>query len=145
MLHFIWNGMLEPLSHGVTPEVIRNHERVAEYYRIPSFYLAGEVSRRMQNGEFDWKMFGGMHPVPFGHKIYAAVISRLFDGMWHFPLESLGEIRPHVLPTHPLDPYSYYNGKLVDIRQAKPGKGWKYVPDWQLKIKANTRKRYSRM
>jgi pimeloyl-ACP methyl ester carboxylesterase len=140
MLHFIWDGMLEPLSRGVTPEVIRNHERVAEYYRIPSIHLAGEVSRRMRDGEFDWETFGGTHPAPFGHKIYAAAISRLFDEMWHFPLESLGEVQPHVLPTHPLDPCSYYGGKLVDIRRARPEKGWKYIPDWQPQIKAGTRK-----
>jgi pimeloyl-ACP methyl ester carboxylesterase len=140
MLHFIWDGMLTALSQDIMPQVILNHEKVAEYYQIPSINLAWEVSRRMQAGEFDWNMFGGTHPAPFGHKIYAAAISRLFDEMWHFPLDGFGAVNPHSLPSAPLDPYSYSGGKLVDIRQAKLGKGWKYAPDWQPKLKAGARK-----
>ncbi len=142
MLHFIWDGMLQPLEKGTIPQVILNHEKVAEYYRIPSINLALEISQRMQAGEFDWEKFGGTHPSPFGHKFYAAAVSRLFDEMWHFPIESAGQLNPHVLPIVPLDPYSYFHGKLVDVRQAKLGKGWKYEPAWQPTVKASTRKRF---
>lgn len=83
MLHFIWDEMLLPLEQGIIPQVILNHEKVAAYYQIPSINLALEVSQRMQAGEFDWKTFGGTHPAPFGHKIYAATICRLFDKMWN--------------------------------------------------------------
>ncbi len=142
MLHFIWDGMLQPLEKGIISQVILNHEKVADYYRVPSINLALEVSQRMQAGEFDWETFGGTHPAPFGHKIYAAAISRLFDQMWHFPIESVGQVNPHVLSTEPMDQYSYYHGRLVDIRQAKLGKGWKYEANWQPKIKADTRNRF---
>lgn len=140
MLHFIWDEMLDPLKEGRMPQVILNHEKVAEYYQLPSINLALEVSQRMQAGEFDWDTFGGTHPAPYGHKIYAATISRFFDEVWNSPLKRQDRIRPHVIPGKPLDTFSYFKGTLVDVREAKPGKGWKYEADWQPKVKAHTRK-----
>jgi hypothetical protein len=140
MLHFIGDGMLMPLSQEVTPAVILNHEKVAEHYQIPSINLAEEVAQRMKAGEFDWPTFGGTHPAPFGHRIYAAAISRLFDEMWHSPLRESERIHPHNLPATPLDANSYFGGQLVDIRQAKLGKGWKYTAVWQPELPAATRK-----
>jgi hypothetical protein len=142
MLHFIWDEMLEPLEKGTIPEVILNHEKVADYYRIPSINLALEVSRRMKAGEFDWKTFGGTHPAPFGHQIYADAVSRLFDQMWHDPAGQARQITPHILPVDPLDKYSYFRGRLVDVSKAKLKKGWKYESNWQPKTKAQTRKRF---
>ncbi|MDR1221314.1 MAG: GDSL-type esterase/lipase family protein [Tannerella sp.] len=140
MLHFIWDGMIRPLEQGIMPQVILNHEKVADYYRIPSINLALEVSQRMRDGEFDWTAFGGTHPAPSGHKLYAAAISRLLDEMWDLPLSPTDRINPHPLPETPLDTFSYFNGKLVDIREAKPEKGWRFEARWQPKIKAGTRK-----
>lgn len=140
MLHFIWDEMIEPLAQGTIPQVIQNHEKVAEYYQIPSINLALEVSQRMQAGEFNWDTFGGTHPAPFGHQIYAATIRLLFDKMWNFPVNDSEKISQHILPEKPLDKFSYYGGELVDIRKANLVKGWKYEANWQPKIKAGTRK-----
>ena len=142
MLHFIWDEMLQPLERGIMPQVILNHEKVADYYHIPSINLAQEVSQRMQAGEFDWKQFGGTHPAPFGHKLYAAAISRLFDRMWHDPVEQPARMNPHALPVKPIDDFSYFYGQLIDVRQDHPGQGWQYEPNWQPKIQAQTRKRF---
>ena len=142
MLHFIWGGMLHPLEQGLIPEVILNHEKVAGYYQIPSINLALEVSQRMLAGEFDWKTFGGTHPAPFGHNIYAAAISALFDRMWRYPIEKEETIHPHELPVTPLDAFSYYNGRLIDVRQSKLEQGWKYESNWQPKMEAQTRRRF---
>lgn len=145
ILHFIWDEMLQPLKQGTIPQVIVNHEKVAEYYQIPSINLALEVSQRMQAGEFDWNTFGGTHPAPFGHQIYAATICRLFDDMWgtlndqntpnhaktssndpssdfDFTLSansSRNEMKAHHIPETPLDIFSYFNGKLADVRDVK--------------------------
>lgn len=62
MLHFIYDPFIRPLQEGQQPDVILNHEWVANYYRIPSINLAQEVAERMANGEFDWDQFGGAHP-----------------------------------------------------------------------------------
>jgi lysophospholipase L1-like esterase len=138
MLHFIGDEMVDTLKAGRTPTVVANHEKVAEYYQIPSANLILEVWQRMQAGEFNWKTFGGTHPAPFGHKIYAATVSRLFDRMWRTSCDD-ERISPHPLPVTPLDPYSYFNGRLADVRKAK-GKEWQYKADWQPQIQANTRK-----
>lgn len=126
MLHFIYDPFIPTISNGRIPDVILNHERVANHYLIPSINLAGEIVSRMQHGEFDWTKFGGTHPAPFGHKFYAAAINHLFDEMWM----AGSSLQPHVIPASPLDKYSYYNGKFVDIRQAELGKGWTYVEAW---------------
>ena len=80
MLHFIYDPFISPLQEGQQPDVILNHERVANYYRIPSINLAQEIAARMAAGEFDWNQFGGTHPHWFGHKYYAASINRLLVG-----------------------------------------------------------------
>lgn len=140
MLHFIWDEMLQPLEQGKMPQVILNHEKVAGYYQIPSVNLALEVSQRMQAGEFDWEKFGGTHPAPFGHTIYATTISCLFDEMWDNSANQQDEIIPHKIPATPLDTFSYFRGGLVNVKEAALGKGWKYEANWQPKIKAGTRK-----
>jgi len=140
MLHFIWDEMLDPLKEGRMPQVILNHEKVAEYYQLPSINLALEVSQRMQAGEFDWDTFGGTHPAPYGHQIYAATISRFFDEVWGSPLKQSDKLIAHKIPSVPLDKFSYFKGKLANIQEAELGEGWKYETNWQPKVKAHTRK-----
>lgn len=82
MLHFIYDPFIPMIARRQMPDVILNHERVANHYLIPSINLCQEIGERMQNGEFTWDEFGGTHPKPFGHKFYAAAIGHLFDEMW---------------------------------------------------------------
>ncbi len=37
------------------------------------------MTERINAGEFDWQTFGGLHPAPFGHRVYARAIDRLLD------------------------------------------------------------------
>lgn len=126
MLHFIYDPFIPTINGGRIPDVILNHERVANHYLIPSVNLALEIAERMQNGEFDWDKFGGTHPAPFGHTFYASAINHLFDEMWY----SDASAKAHDIPESPLDAYSYFHGKFIDIRQAGLGKGWNYVESW---------------
>lgn len=139
MLHFIYDPFIPMLDAGQVPDVILNHERVANHYLIPSVDLAQEIAGRMQVGEFTWRQFGGTHPSPFGHRFYAASIARLFDRMWS-GLPAGAEITAHALPACPLDSFSYYGGRFVDVREARAGKGWEYVEKWTPDIKAETRR-----
>lgn len=139
MMHFIHDRFIPLLDRGIQPDVILNHERVANHYSVPSINLAEEVALRMRKGEFDWNYFGGIHPSWNGHKIYAAAINRLFDMEWS------GEVvkarrQPHTLPEKPLDPFSYDKGDFADIRQAYRLNGWKVVDDWTPVVAGNTRK-----
>lgn len=139
MMHFIYDPFIPLLDRGIQPEVIMNHERVANYYYVSSINLAEEIARRMRDGEFDWKYFGGTHPHWNGHKYYAAAINRLFDLEWSGNVAEK-QVRPHEMPEKPIDPYSYDKGKFVDIRSAKQLRGWKVVDDWTPTVKGNTRK-----
>ncbi len=130
MLHFIYNPFIAMFEEGRIPDVILNHERVANHYQIPSVNLAKEIAERMEDGEFNWKQFGGTHPAPLGHDYYTAGIARLMDKMWHGISLKEEQPEPHAVPSQPLDPCSYFNGELLDIREAKLSSGWKYVNSW---------------
>lgn len=139
MMHFIYDPFIPLLDKGIQPEVIMNHERVANYYYVSSINLAEEIACRMRDGEFDWNYFGGTHPHWNGHKYYAAAINRLFDLEWSGNVAGR-KVQPHEMPKKPIDAYSYDKGKFVDIRSAKQLRGWKVVDDWIPTIKGNTRK-----
>ena len=139
MLHFIYDPFIPKLDGGQMPDVILNHERVANHYLIPSVNLATEIAARMREGEFNWEQFGGTHPKPLGHAYYAATINKVLDEMYASCVTAGTAVKPHVLPAVPLDGYSYINGKLVDIRQAHINKGWQLVPSWTPRLIAETR------
>lgn len=139
MLHFIYDPFIRPLQEGQQPDVILNHERVANHYRLPSINLAQEVAERMAANEFTWEQFGGTHPHWEGHKYYAATISKLFDKA-SGALNASSALQPHALPQLPLDPFCYDRGAFLDIHQAKELNGWKLVNDWSpTSPKADTR------
>lgn len=129
MLHFIYSPFVPLLNKGIQPDVILNHERVANYYQVPSVNLAQEVAQRMLDGEFNWKYFGGTHPRWVGHKFYAAAINQLFDEEWSGTINEK-IIMSHSIPSVPLDSFCYDKGVFMDIRKAKLHKGWKVVDDW---------------
>lgn len=139
MLHFIYDPFIPKLDGGQMPDVILNHERVANHYLIPSVNLATEIAARMREGEFNWEQFGGTHPKPLGHAYYAATINKVLDEMYASCVAAGPAVKPHVLPAVPLDGYSYTNDKLVDIRQAHINKGWQLVPSWTPRLIAETR------
>ncbi|MCM0234214.1 GDSL-type esterase/lipase family protein [Bacteroides fragilis] len=139
MLHFIYDPFIPKLDGGQMPDVILNHERVANHYLVPSVNLATEIAARMREGEFNWEQFGGTHPKPLGHAYYVATINKVLDEMYASCVAAGPAVKPHVLPAVPLDGYSYTNGKLVDIRQAHINKGWQLVPSWTPRLIAETR------
>ncbi len=139
MLHFICDQFLPLLAKRQLPDVIYNHERVANHYLVPSINLALEIGERMHDGEFTWDEFGGTHPHMTGHGYYAAAINHLFDTMWG-EADVEGKIIPHEIPQRPLDEYSYFNGDFIPLEEAKLQKGWRIIPSWHPDDKAEKRK-----
>jgi len=132
LLHFVDPDKMKSYNAGQTPEVIANHERVAEHYQLPSINLAREVTARIAAGEFTWKDdFKNLHPAPFGHQVYLNSIQRLFDLAWADTTSTTGEIAVHPLPEMPLDPFSYTNGHIVSINAAKDLDRFTVVENWQ--------------
>lgn len=127
LLYFADPDKIADYRAGRRPAVIGNHEQVAERYRIPSLDLAHEVEMRIAAGEFTWeKDFKDLHPAPFGHALYASAIGRLFAAGW-----SGASATPAIpaLPP-PLDPASYWDGRLIAPDQAGRLSGWRLDADW---------------
>ncbi|MDD5679155.1 MAG: GDSL-type esterase/lipase family protein [Kiritimatiellae bacterium] len=140
MLQFADPAMLAVISRGKTPVVIECHEKVAEYYGVPSIDLAREVGERIHAGEFEWaKDFKDLHPSPFGHGVYARSVKRLLDIAWQGALPRAVKPIKTKLPVKPLDAKSYFRGKLVDLKQAALNSGWLLVPKWIPSDAAGTR------
>lgn len=140
LLHFADPGKVAETLAGRTPEVIVSHERVAEHYAVPSINLAREVAERIHAGEFSWeKDFVDLHPSPFGHGVYFRSICRLFDAAWPQPMADGAATTAYPLPAEPLDPNSYFRGRLVGIDQAELVDGWHIDPAWRPTDGADTR------
>lgn len=139
ILHFVEQSMVESYDKGKTPEVIANHERVAAHYGLPSVDMPRELGRGLAAKEFTWNQFGGVHPNPWGHEFYAKNIDTLLDTTWATPLAGSARITPHALPAKPIDPQSYFHGRLLPVTDIKPGDGWKIDPAWKPTDKLETR------
>lgn len=124
VLHFVDPKHMVDFRAGRTPEVIRNHEAVAEHYGVPTIHLAQEVTERIDAGQFDWKNdFRDCHPSPYGHRIYAATIRRLFSTAWSEPLsidtKSIARKLPEVL-----DKFSYDAAEILALQAADSLQGF---------------------
>ena len=139
-LHFIYDPFIPMLDDGEIPDVILNHERVANHYHITSIDLAQEIGRRMRRGEFDWKTFGGTHPAPFGHKYYAAAIREVFDNA--FKPAGAYVRSAHPVPEDLLEEDCYQRGRLLSPDSPVKMKGFRLEKDWVPTDKAGTRKQY---
>ncbi len=138
MMHFADPDKLEDYKNNRVPVVIQQHEKVAEYYRIPSVNFAKEVYDRILAGEFTWKNdFKNLHPSPFGQKIYFRTLKYFFDTSWKNPAGT--ERVPRMLPEKLLDTFSYINGHFVSPDRGKPGTGWHLIENWTPAEKIETR------
>lgn len=142
ILHFVDPPKLERYKNGSIPEVIANHEKVAEHYRVSSINLAKEVSDRILAGEFNWNDdFKDLHPSPFGHQIYARSIRTFLDNAYaqNVPLNMTARVQqlPDVL-----DNFSYTSGRYLPVDRAKTVRDWDFVERWIPKDDIPTRNRY---
>lgn len=144
MVHFVDPPKLEAYQKGMVPEVVKNHEKVAERYAVNSINLAKEISDRITAGEFNWKDdFKDLHPSLFGHEIYARSISVFLDDAFTEANNSSASA-PHILPKV-LDKFSYTSGKYMPVSAATDLKNWKYLNNWSPTDGVSTRKRYVNM
>jgi pimeloyl-ACP methyl ester carboxylesterase/lysophospholipase L1-like esterase len=138
MLHFADQDKMADYNNGKIPEVIQQHEKVAQYYSIPSVNLAKEVNDRVLNGEFTWRDdFKNLHPSPFGQALYFNSIKQLFETCWKNPTQ--GEAKAKLIPAKLLDPNSYSNGHFEPIEHARLNNGFKLLKSWKPADKSSTR------
>ena len=138
MLHFADQDKMADYNRGEMPQVIQQHEKVAEYYGIPSINFAKEVNNRILNGEFTWRDdFKDLHPTPFGQEIYFRTIRHFFETSWKNSVSV--EQNPKILPDKYLDSYSYVNGHFEPLKNARFKSGWKLIRNWVPGDKVSTR------
>lgn len=141
LLHFVDPSKLEDYENGITPEVIRQHEKVAQHYGVNSLHLAREVADRIRAGEFNWKDdFKDLHPSPFGHQVYFRSI-KAFLASGFSTAEDHSQQQLTELPAL-LDKFSYSGGVYMPISFARFSEGWQLIPDWTPKDGIGTRPQY---
>lgn len=143
MMHCVDPDKMQDYRNGIVPAEIRNHEKVADHYRVNSIHWAREVTERINAGEFSWKEdFRDLHPSPFGQQVYVRSLIAFLDGA--FEKAMVKESQIHVLPNM-IDPFSYATGDYVEVDRAKIVSGWHLDPQWKPTDGAGTRKQYVNM
>ena len=131
MMHFVDPDKMKDYRSGREPEVIKNHNKVAGHYNIPTINLAKEVTERIDHGEFTWENdFKNLHPSPFGQGVYAHSMVRFLERAYSGHADKDDKIAAHPLPEK-LDEGCYDNGTLIDVSGVKPSKGWSIDPSWK--------------
>jgi len=127
----------------IVPEVILNHNIVAEHYNIPTINLAREVTDRINNKEFTWKDdFKNLHPSPFGQGVYANSIICFLEGSFKDKVDSKDKIQANNLPDK-IDLNSYDNGCLINIDMAQLSLDWSVYADWNPNDGTGTRPNFT--
>ncbi|MCP4263770.1 MAG: SGNH/GDSL hydrolase family protein [Planctomycetes bacterium] len=140
LMHFVDPEKMKVYNEGGVLAVIRNHEKVAEYYQLPSLNLALEVTERINAKQFDWPNdFRNLHPSAFGQNVYFRSMKHLLDTAWAQPLPGNARVTPNPMPTEALDKFSYYRGRYVNIDNAELIEGFTIDPLWNPKDKVRTR------
>lgn len=93
LIYTIYNGQTKIYAAGNIPENIRELEKVAEHYHLPSVHLGMEAAMLEKENRLVWKgdsatagdriIFStdGTHPVTAGGNLYAAAIARGLNKM----------------------------------------------------------------
>lgn len=141
MLYFADPPKLNMYKQGNVPEVIQNHEKVAQRYGVDAINLALEVSDRIKAGEFNWEEdFRDLHPSPFGHEIYTRSISAFLDNAF-IRAASGGLPEARGLPA-PVDKFSYVSGQYLSVKRVSAMNNWSLVQNWVPQDGVSTRKQY---
>ena len=131
IMHFVDPKKMVSYNQGIVPDVIKNHQAVADHYGIPTINLAKEVTDRINAEEFTWEDdFKNLHPSPFGQGIYALSIISFLKKTYDNREGSSNKVTSYP-EVNRMDIYSYDKGSLISIEEAKLAKGWHIDPNWK--------------
>lgn len=133
-VYTIATWFLKDIQKSTMPNIYKNMDRVADYYKIPSIMLGLEVAKLAKEDKMIFSapkpkegeappakpVFSndGVHPVvPFGHQYYLAAFTR------SIPALRAGKAAPHALPT-PIDAANWEAACQVPLDQVKLSEGW---------------------
>jgi len=128
LMYFANTSHVAQEEKGAIPNIVADHEKVAEHYGLPAIFLYKEVSHRMTAGKMTWKDFSGdsVHPNQAGCDIYSECLEGFLEQAWADP--KLAPAAP-VMPDK-LDPGCYDRGHYVDPQQATVVSGFAWQPKW---------------
>jgi len=123
------------LNNGTLPVATSIMEKVADYYRISSIFMATEVVKFLKEGKLVWKgkieenpgkfVFtpDGYHPFSqTGHKLYAEAVERSFQKM-----EAVSKLKKYSL-IKPLNKDNYEMATMIPINEIiKNDPNWEYL------------------
>jgi pimeloyl-ACP methyl ester carboxylesterase len=115
---------------GKTPGQIAALDRVAVQHGVNAIDQTVRCTTLFDSGKMTTKEFGGVHPRPPGHKVYAEMIDALFDKAWAAATSKA--MVPHGSSWR-FDPLSFSHGHFQGIETAKVIKGWQIVKKWRPK------------
>lgn len=143
IMYFVDPDKMDIYRKGEIPEVIENHDKVAEHYGIPTINLAREVTERIDANEFSWENdFRDLHPSPFGQGIYSRSIIAFLERAWNNADFSRNTPIDYILPEM-LDPLSYDKGWMIPMSQSLESDDWQYIDIWKPEDRAGTRPNYT--
>jgi sialidase-1 len=139
LMHFVDPEKMADYKDGKVPEVIQNHNKVANSYHLGVINLAQEVTERITAGEFTWKDdFKDLHPSTFGQEVYFRSIKDFLNNQF---VEKETLPMPRKLPV-PIDPFSYFGGKEMSVKNVSKIKNWEIQEVWNPNDSVNTRKQF---
>lgn len=108
-VYTITREMAAAYEAGETPYTIVLHQKIAEYYGIPSVNVGIKLWQRVKNGEASWEelLTDTVHPTDKGYIIYA-------DEIQKFLIEHLAEGNACRQLKAPFSPNPCEKGRLVD-------------------------------
>lgn len=121
---------VELRRQGEVPWQIAALDRVAMQHGVNAIDQTLRCLSLFDSGKMTTAEFGGVHPKPPGHRVYAEMIDALFDKAWK------GPVAPGLVPhkrVWRMDPFSYSQGQFQSIDTAQLGPAWKKVENWQAK------------
>lgn len=82
--------MFKDADSGILPDTIADFEQLAEYYNIPSVYMANAAYDKVKRGMIPWNMWlpDGTHPQHLGSYIYAEKVIEYLEAELSFDNEA---------------------------------------------------------
>ncbi len=128
LMYFANTSHVAQEEKGSVPNIVADHEQVAEHYGLPAVFLYKEVAHRIAAGELTWEQFStdSVHPTQVGCDLYAACLEGFLEQAWANP--QLAPLAPGM--PDPLDPGCYDRGHYVSPQEATVVRDFAWAPGW---------------
>lgn len=128
MLYLADTSKVDDFNNGRIPEIVKTHQKIADYYHVPSLFLYREIALRIADGDFSWEKFSrdSVHPTEFGNEIYAQCVADFLKEA----LKTKKAFMDAVELPPPMDPFCYERGNLIALEKASDVDGWQRIREW---------------